>query len=330
MRRAAVVTFVWMLSCAAAAREAAAAPPVVRPDEIPRVTAELRRLGYAVRDSSAGTRGLVVVLSDVHMPEITGATLEAIDSLLRALPFAAVGLENYDHDFRNLRREGAPPGPVVAALDSMLGAVSPDLVEWARAVVRKRWVPMGSTIDRFVSRHRERVFGIERGDSSMLFVRAAFLYSELVADRWMALRDSASTFDPNGASHRIKARGIETLGAFVTSADPSCPRLPAGLEWGGHAEAELKRVLDAFGGWLNRYVSDDRNRGFAESVGAELASRRATRAVVVVGYGHTTTGGEWPNLQQRLRESGEGVIVADPPAVRDWVEKTGAGMGAKH
>jgi hypothetical protein len=289
--------------------------------EIPRLASDLRRLGYSLRDSSAGTRGLVLVLSDVHLPEITGATLDGLDTLRGVFPYAVVGLENYDHDFRNRGHGSATSGPVYAALDSMLRAVSHELVEWARVAVRKQKTSTGPAIERFVSGHRAIAFGIERGDSAMLFVRAGFLYGELLADRRSALRDSASAWDPQGASHRIKVRGIEKLGSFLVAADASCPRLPDAFTWDEHAGVGLDRLLAAYSTWFTRYVGDDRNRGFAESASAELTRRHATRAVVVVGYAHTVDSGEWPSLQERLRERGEGVIVADPPAVRAWIEK---------
>ena len=299
---------------------AAPTPPAAQATRVA-VTA-LERLGYAVRDTVAGSRGVVLVLSDVHIPEITGSTLDALDSLRAVFPYAAVGLENYDRDFRNWRPEGGPPGPVRAAVDSLLARSSPELVDWARDVVRRR--QPGSTapaVGRYLAGHRALAFGLERGDSSMIFVRVAFLYGEMLANRSRALRDSAEAYDPRSPSHDAIARGLEVLGTFIAGADSSFPRLPPSFDWGNRAAHEPGRVLFGYADYLNRYVLDDRNRGFVEAVGGELARRAATQAVVVVGYAHTARGAQWPSLPERLEEAGYGVIVADPPAVRGWLAR---------
>jgi hypothetical protein len=273
-----------------------------------RIVAGLERQGYAVRETVGRGNPTVLVLSDVHDSTITGATLDGLDSLRRVFAFDVVGLENQDHDFRLMSAGPGRPSPLVAVIESLVTAASPELLEWTRATIRRRSYGVGPRVGRYLKDHRASTFGMERGDSSMMFVRVAYLYAELLhGDRRSATDSTAPAL-----SEDARRRGIESLGAYLAARDPSCPC--ASTE---DPERDITPYVTM--AWVNRFVLDDRNRGFAESVRAELARRGGSRAVVLVGYAHTSRAGGWPSLQARLQESGATVIVADPPAVQRWL-----------
>lgn len=295
----------------------AAAPGVTAPQpEMVRPDSSLLGRGFVVREALPGSGDTVLVISDVHDSTITGATLAGFTALHSAFPFDVAGFENYDHDFRNRREGERRGGPVNAALVAMLNSVDPALTDWARDRVLRRGTSRGKEVTRYRDGHIATTFGIERSDSSMLFVRVAFVQGELLAELERVWSDSAGTL-----AESLRDRGLAVLGNFIAAADPGVPRLPPGTVRGESGRAVLRRVIGDFLEWLNGYVLDDRNRGFAASVVRELKLRNATRAVVLVGFAHTVRGGRWPSLQERLRESGMTVIVADPPAVREWLEQ---------
>jgi len=283
--------------------------------ELVRMASGLRRLGYAVREVQPGTGDTVLVLSDVHDAAVTGTTLAGLAGLRMVYAWDVVGFENYDHDFRNRHDARGRSGPANAALERMLDAVSPEVTAWAKDRLRRRGTSSGEEVLRYRAGHFANTFGIERGDSSMLFLRVAFVHGELLADLERAWSDSVHVLPDS-----LRTRALAALGGFLTAADPACPRAPVAAR-SPEALASLRRRLGAYSAWINRYVLDDRNRGFAESVARELRARGATRAVMLVGYAHTAHGSAWPSVQERLRESGATVIVADPPAVRTWLEK---------
>jgi hypothetical protein len=318
--RSVLMAVIPALTLASEARLAAPSQQAYRPPptvESARVARDLRHLGYTVRDS-AGTQGhFVLVLGDVHDPAITGATLRGIDSLRTVFAYDVVGFENFDHDFGNLTESGSSGGRLKANYESLLARAGPGLVEWANTRSKSRGPSSGPQVARFLEGHRGVAFGLERGDSSMLFIKAAYIYGELLKDAVRAATDSAATFDAEWTA--LRQRGIDTVGAFLAHVDPECPKLPTGVAAERATTAEIGNVLDRHATWLNRYVLEDRNQAFANNVCRELSRRNGTRALVLVGVAHTIRGPGWTSVQERLQQAGAVVIVADPPAVANWI-----------
>lgn len=284
-----------------------------------RIARDLRRLGYAVRDSVNAGADLVLVLGDVHDPAITGATLDGLDSLRTIFRYDAIGFENFDHDFRNLAARGSR-SPLTVAFDSLLGRAGPELVQWADLRSRMRGPSAAPRMAGFLERHRSMAFGVERGDSAMLFLKAADAYVSLLTRGTPIRGDSATPADVQ-AWRDVRRRGIDSLGAFLAAADPACPRAPASFTRDSREMSEVGNLFVRLQDWFIRHALDERNRAIADNVRAELSRRGGTRAIVIVGMAHTLPNKEWPNLQRRLQESGLSVIVADPPAVRSWIER---------